>query len=203
MLARPLAKEAFLSEPGRTGEEDPEAGLREGCRRGERTAFEELYRAHGPRMKSIAMNLLRDVSDAEDAVQETFLKVYRSSGGFQGESRLSTWIYRILINSCYDAIRRRRRRREGRAPEENRRTLPETPGAASDSGLRLALEDSLARIPDRPRTVFLLAAVEGFTHREIGDILNISEGASRILLFEARRKLQALLAPAERRRALA
>lgn len=198
-----LAKEAFLREGDRAGEvEAREAALLEGCRRGDRAAFEELYLSHGERMKSVAWNLLGNRSDAEDAVQEAFLKVYRASAAFHGESRLSTWIYRILVNTCYDAIRRRRRRREDERPE-NAVVPIDPPGPGRDHPLRLTLEDSIARIPHRPRTVFLLAAVEGFTHREIGDILHISEGASRILLFEARRRLQALLAAPEPRRALA
>ena len=76
------------------------------------TAFEELYRSQGSRMKSVAMNLLGNTSDAEDAVQEAFLKLHRSWTSFKGESLLSTWLYRILVNTCYDMGRRRKRRPE-------------------------------------------------------------------------------------------
>ena len=86
--------------------------LLESCRRGDVAAFERLYRMHGERMKSVALNLLRRESDAEDAVQETFLKVYRGAASFRGGAALSTWIYRILVNTCYDLLRRRKRRPE-------------------------------------------------------------------------------------------
>ena len=69
-------------------------------------AFERLYETHGGRMKSVAMNLLGSAADAEDAVQEAFLKVYRSAAGFRGGSSVSTWIYRILVNTCYDLMRK-------------------------------------------------------------------------------------------------
>lgn len=107
---------------------DAERELLEGCRSGRMAAFEELFRTQSPRMKSLALNLLGNVSDAEDVVQETFLKVYRSIGSFKGESALTTWVFRILINNCYD-LRRRKQRRGGDQPElelgaEGTRILP-------------------------------------------------------------------------------
>jgi RNA polymerase sigma-70 factor (ECF subfamily) len=72
------------------------------CRRGDPAGYERLYRAHGGRMKSIAWNLLHNHEDAEDAVQETFLKVHRSIHTYSGQSSFSTWVYRILVNTCTD-----------------------------------------------------------------------------------------------------
>jgi len=70
--------------------------------------YERLYRAHGGRMKSIAWNLLHNHEDAEDAVQETFLKVHRSIHTYSGQSAFSTWVYRILVNTCTDYQRSRK-----------------------------------------------------------------------------------------------
>src|SRR5712691_3214544 len=89
-----------------------DAALAAACRRGDLRAYERLYELHGTRMKSLARNLLGNHTDAEDAVQETFLKVQRAIGGYSGKSAFSTWIFRILINSCYDMRRSRVRRRE-------------------------------------------------------------------------------------------
>jgi RNA polymerase sigma-70 factor (ECF subfamily) len=144
-------------------------------------------------MKSIACNLLGSVSDAEDAVQDTFLKVFRGASAFRGTARFSTWVHRILLNACYDAGRRRKRRPEGTEAPESADARLDLPAPGADHPLRLELEDSVARLPERPRTVFLLSAVEGFTHSEIGEILGVPEGTSRALLFEARRQLQRLL----------
>ena len=141
-------------------------------------------------MKSLAANLLRSASDAEDVVQDCFLKVFRGAAAFRGGARFSTWIYRILVNTCYDAMRRRSRR-----PAEGVAEGGEDVGLAGtvpaiDHPLRLDLERSVARLPEKARTVFLLSAVEGFAHGEIGEILGIPEATSRTLLFEARRTLQ-------------
>ena len=97
-----------------------EAELAEACRRGNVRAFERLYQLHSARMKSLAFHLLGSRADAEDTVQEAFLKVCRAAHGFEGNSSLSTWIYRILINCCYDAIRKRQRLAETAAPPDFR-----------------------------------------------------------------------------------
>jgi len=148
-------------------------------------------------MKSIARNLLGHESDAEDAVQEAFLKVYRGAGSFRGTSAVSTWIYRILVNVCYDALRRRKRRAEDALTIESPGSEQGPAGArtasSGDHPLRIAIEQGVARLKPRQRDVFLLSAVEGFSHREIADVLDIPEGTSRTLLFEAKRRLQELL----------
>ena len=198
-----LAKEEHLPESDRPGEPRPpeEESLLDGIRAGDVSAFERLYEVHGARMKSVAANLLGNAADAEDAVQETFLKIYRGAATFRGGSLLSTWIYRVLVNSCYDMMRRRRRRpvevaETGSAPHQAEFQAP-----ASDHPLRLALEASVNDLEPRRRSAFVLYAVEGFTHREVGEILGVPEGTSKALLFEARRDLQRrLAAPAGRAR---
>ena len=160
--------------------------LLEGCRQGSLPSFERLYQEHGTRMKSIALNLLGNVAEAEDAVQDTFLKVYRGISRFRGGSSLATWVYRILVNSCYDRMRRNRRRAE--APLPARLAMPAE--SESDHPLRLAIEAALRRLEERERAAFLLCEVEGFSHREASEILEVTENASRTLLFRARRKMQ-------------
>jgi len=161
--------------------------------------FEELYRSHGTRMKSVAYNILGNPSDAEDAVQEAFLRAYRGMAAFKGTAQASTWVYRILVNACHDIGRQRRRRRDETelVPEDQ---LPaSTEHAAADTPLRLTLEKAVAALRPRHRDVFLLFEVEGFLHREIAEILDIAEGSSKSLLFEARRELQSALGDARGR----
>jgi len=146
----------------------------------------ELYETHGGRMKSIAMNLLGNTTDAEDAVQEAFLRIHRAAAGFRGGSAVSTWAYRILVNVCYDAMRRGRRRPESPLPEET--ALPRS--ADADTPLRLAIEQSLTKLERRERSAFLLCEVEGLSHREAAEILDVNPNTSRTLLFRAKRKLQ-------------
>jgi RNA polymerase sigma-70 factor (ECF subfamily) len=162
-----------------------DATMAELCLRGDRLGFERLYRTHGARMKSIAWNMLRNHQDAEDAVQDTFLKVQRSIHTYNGRSSFSTWVYRILVNTCTDTQRSRQRQTE---------ELPENLTAReSNVPLRIALRRALGRLSEKHRAVFLLAEVEGFTHSEIASILDIPLGTSKGWLFEARRELQRLL----------
>ena len=174
--------------------QDLESELVEGCRSGSTPAFEKLYALQGARMKSVAFNILRNTHDAEDAVQNAFLNIYRNARGFRGKSAFSTWTFRILINTCRDLMRTRTRCNPEVAYElADTATGRIEPVPRTDHPLRLALESSLQKLSERRRVVFLLFEVEGFRHREIAEILRIPEGTSKTLLFEAKRELQRLL----------
>jgi RNA polymerase sigma-70 factor (ECF subfamily) len=137
-------------------------------------------------MKSIAWNMLRNQEDAEDAIQDTFLRVHRSLHTYNGQAQFSTWVMRILVNVCRDVQRARR-------PSEE---LPASlPGRPSPAPLRLALQRAIDVLNPKQRTVFVLAEVEGFKHAEIAHMLGIAVGTSKGLLWEARKTLQDLLAP--------
>jgi RNA polymerase sigma-70 factor (ECF subfamily) len=171
-----------------------DAELASACQSGDLRAFEQLYRLHGSRMKSVARNLLGTVSDAEDAVQDTFLKIQRSIASYRGQSSFATWSFRVLINTCYDARRSRLRKKEvaheepGEAP-----TRPEPRAASAHPALRIALERALAQLTRHQRDVFLLYEVEGFRHSEIATILEITETASKNTLFQAKKSLRQML----------
>lgn len=176
-----------------TTSEDAELAAR--CRAGDLSGYERLYALHGARMKNVARNLLGNSIDAEDAVQETFLKVQRSIAGFRGQSSFVTWAYRILINTCYDARRSRVRKKEvaNDDSEDSLRPEPRAPGA--HPSLRMALERALAGLTKHQRDVFLLYEVEGFHHAEIAGMLEITETASKNTLFQAKRNLRQVLEP--------
>jgi RNA polymerase sigma-70 factor (ECF subfamily) len=172
-----------------------DAALAAGCRSGDLRAYERLYAMHGTRMKNLARNVLGNTVDAEDAVQETFLKVQRRIAGFRGQSSFVTWTYRILINTCYDARRSRLRKREvaNDDPGETLRPEPRAPGA--HPSLRMALERALAKLTKHQRDVFLLYEVEGFRHSEIAGMLETTETASKNTLFQAKKNLRQMLEP--------
>jgi RNA polymerase sigma-70 factor (ECF subfamily) len=144
-------------------------------------------------MKNLARNLLGNSIDAEDAVQDTFLKVQRGIAGFRGQSSFLTWTFRILVNTCHDARRSRLRKKEvaSEDPDESPRPEPRAPGA--HPSLRLALERALEKLTRHQRDVFLLYEVEGFRHAEIAATLEITEAASKNTLFQAKRNLRLLL----------
>ena len=108
-------------------------------------------------MKSIAWQILGNRPDAEDAVQETFLKLYRGIDAFHGQSSIGTWLCRILINACHDVARKRKREAEPQTEEK-------TAGPKNQLPLKVALDDALRRIHPRHRMVFLLFEVEGLKH---------------------------------------
>ena len=171
-----------------------DAALASACQSGDLGAFERLYYLYSGRMKSMARNLLGSRSDAEDAVQDTFLKIQRSIHTFRGQSSLATWSFRILINTCYDARRSRMRKKEVAQEErEAESPRPEPRAPAAHPSLRLALERALAQLTRHQRDVFLLYEVEGFRHSEIAAVLEISETASKNTLFQAKKSLRQML----------
>ncbi len=162
--------------------------LASACAAGDSDVFAELYQTHSDRMKSIAYNHLGNVSDAEDAVQETFLKIHRAATTYTGEAAFSTWLYRILINTCYDALRRRQRRIQESPMEDVIADGRAT--AAIDDVKRIALKRMLGTLPEQRRSVFVLFEIEGLSHAEIAEILDISEGNSKWILFATKKQLQ-------------
>ena len=173
-----------------------DAELAAGCMAGDLNAYERLYRLQGARMKNLARNLLGSQTDAEDAVQDTFLKIQRGIKSFRGQSAFVTWTFRILVNTCYDLRRRRVRRKEHSQQEENEavpRPEPRAPGA--HPSLRMALERALQTLTQHQRDVFLMYEVEGFRHAEIATMLEISETASKNTLFQAKKNLRVMLEP--------
>jgi len=172
-----------------------DAALAAACRSGDLRAYERLYAMHGARMKNLARNVLGSPADAEDAVQDTFLKVQRSITSFRGQSSFATWTYRILINTCYDARRSRMRKKEvaNDDSEETPRLEPRAPGAHPT--LRMALERALGKLTRHQRDVFLLYEVEGFRHAEIAGMLEMTETASKNTLFQAKKNLRQMLEP--------
>jgi RNA polymerase sigma-70 factor (ECF subfamily) len=176
-----------------------DAALAAACRSGDLRAYEKLYSLHGSRMKNLARNILGSATDAEDAVQETFLKVQRGIGSFRGQSSFVTWTFRILVNTCYDARRSRLRKKEVATDDDQQRDdatpRPEPRAPVTHPSLRLALERALAKLTRHQRDVFLLYEVEGFRHAEISSMLEISEAASKNTLFQAKKNLRQMLEP--------
>ena len=176
-----------LSEPIPMASDDRR--LARGCAAGDTTVFEEIYQRFGERMKSVAWNHLGNVSDAEDAVQETFLKIHRSATTFTGEASFSTWAYRILVNTCYDVLRKRKRRIEETNLDDTVETAVRTAPNVDDNK-RIALRRMLDALPEQRRAVFTLFEIEGLSHAEIAAILGITEGNSKWILFATKKELQ-------------
>jgi RNA polymerase sigma-70 factor (ECF subfamily) len=192
-----VASSEVQGQEGPEGSGNPDdAAIAASCLGGDQGGYERLYRWQGTRMKNLARHLLGTQSDAEDAVQETFLKIQRSVGSFRGQSSFVTWAFRILVNTCHDLRRSRVRRKENAQGDSEELPPSQEPRAAvAHPTLRLALERALVRLTRHQRDVFLLYEVEGFRHSEIANMLEISEAASKNTLFQAKKNLRGMLEP--------
>ncbi len=150
-------------------------------------AFRALYRRHTPRLYQLTLRLAGgDRRDAEEAVQETWIRAAGKLEGFAWRSSLGTWLTGIAINVCRDRLRRERARP---------RPVPvapvfDEPAPARVDDRRLDLERAIASLPGRYRQVLVLHDVEGFTHQEIGQFLGIEAGTSKSQLFHARKAMR-------------
>jgi RNA polymerase sigma-70 factor (ECF subfamily) len=155
--------------------------------------FEDIYRQQAPRIYSLACRMAGSPEDGEDLLQEIFLQAYRKLGGFKGESTIGTWLYRLALNHCLDYVRSRQAKMSKLTESLDAQTAAE-PAARRDTPIaRLDLDRALERLPDGCREAFVLHDVEGFDHKEVGELLGIAEGTSKSQVFKARLKLRALL----------
>jgi RNA polymerase sigma-70 factor, ECF subfamily len=168
---------------------------------GDVDAFASIFKAHKSRVYSLCLRMTNNVAEAEDLAQDAFLVVFRKLSTFQGNSALSTWIYRIAVNTVLMRFRKK--------------TLPQislddpwssnadaTPApreyGAKDRNLagcidRLALIDAIKELPEGYRTIFLLHEVEGYEHGEIAELLGCSIGNSKSQLHKAKMRIRELL----------
>ena len=157
---------------------------------GDEAAFRLLYRRHTPRLLQLALRLLGgSEADAEDVVQDTWIKAVERLERFRWEAELSTWLHAIALNVSREALRRRGNRREVDWPEA------EEPAAAAppEHVEPLDLETAIAALPTGYRTVLVLHDVEGRTHEDIAAQLGVTPGTTKSQLFRARRAVRARL----------
>src|SRR5262245_32892753 len=171
-----------------------------------RERYAELVGRHQRRASRIAFHYMRDVAEADEAVQDAFVKAYSHLSSFREELPFEVWFTRILINGCLDRIKARTRRERWvtsmpDGPGGERDFAERTPGRgpspedqllARERGRRVAA--ALARLPDRQRTVFMLSHYEGCSSKEVSAITGLNESTVRVHLFRAIRKLRVLLA---------
>lgn len=171
------------------------------ARAGDRQAFGSLIRLHQSRVYACAVRMLGNRSEADDVAQETFLRAFRAIDGFDGRSELSTWLYRICVNLCLNAIRSRKRKGsedidDPRIPE------PKADSESSDADPRLALEraqtysrlaKAIEALSPTLRTTIVLVCIEGVPQKQVAETLGCSEGTVAWRVHEARSKLREAL----------
>jgi RNA polymerase sigma-70 factor (ECF subfamily) len=166
---------------------DDEA-LLERARNGDTAAFETLYRAFSPSVYGLCMRLARDSAEAQDCLQETFIRAWYRLDNFRGESRFSTWLHRIAVNEVLG-----RRRHEAVERRHLNAVDPSKRYTLDDSATLQDLEQAVRRLPDRARDVFVLRAIYGYTHEEIAVMLGVTVSTSKTQHYRARKLLMAAL----------
>lgn len=165
--------------------------LVQGCLDGDRRCQEGLYARYARRMYAVCLRYARHELEAQDLMQEGFIRVFEKLPSFRSEGSLEGWIRRIMVHSAINTYRRKSFTQERFGLEK----LPEEP-VPSDAMERLGAEELMSMVsalPDGYRMVFNLFAIEGFDHAEIADMLGCGESTSRSQLAKARRMLQSMI----------
>jgi len=163
------------------------------ARGGDAGAFGELVRRHEQAVRRLALGMLADEDEAEDAAQEVFVKAFRSLGKYRGDALFSTWLHRITVNQCMDVLRRRKRWRwlSLDAPADEQGREPPSPATSPEQATRGVEAKDLLRsllkgIPADHRAILLLRELEGLSYVEIAKTLDITLDAVRARLRRAR-----------------
>lgn len=157
---------------------------------GDTDAFERLYRRHAARIHSLSRRMIGD-DEADDATQDVFVRAWRKLGQFRGDSAFGTWLYRLAVNVILgrrQAAGMYRQRYGAGDPLETDRATPRP-----KHELRMDVEEAIQRLPRGAREVFVLHDVEGYTHEEIGALLEVTPGTSKSQLHRARMTMRQYL----------
>ncbi len=184
-----------------------EQALLRGLRAGDDAAYEQLVREHMPKLLAVARRLTGNDDDARDVVQDGFLQAFRAIGKFEGNSRIGTWLHRIVVNAALMKLRRARRKPESSIDQmlpaipkgEDMRPVSAWRDAPSDPierrETRRLIRASIDKLPEQYRTVLVLRDIEEMDTQEAADLLGISPGAVKTRLHRARLALRELLDP--------
>lgn len=184
-----------------------DATLVAAARSGDRAALEQLLRRHQPRIQAVCRRIAGGSRDADDAVQETLIKIVRSLDAFDGRSAFSTWAYRIATNTSLDELRRRSRRPALHVVDDDTDPRPEPADDLARRSVdavadRLALDAAIAALPDEYRVAVVLRDVADLDYDEIAEVLGVPVGTVKSRIARGRARLVDALGnpgPPERR----
>src|SRR5262249_22598263 len=169
------------------------------AQQGDSDAFAALFYAHRPRVYSLCLRMTNNTAEAEDLTQDAFLQVFRKLSTFRGDSALSTWLYRIAVNTVLMHFRKKALKQISLDEPYNqdarlvRREYGSRDGRLVGSVDRIALTRAIKELPVGYRTIFLLHEVEGYEHQEIAELLDCSVGNSKSQLHKAKLRIRELL----------
>lgn len=166
-----------------------ETDLISGCIRGDRLMQEELYNRFAGKMYAVCLRYSNNADDARDLLQEGFIKVYRNLHRFRAEGSFEGWIRRVFVNSSIEHFRKKSVQ-IATVTDREEGTIEDTDNSALDNLAERDIINLIQKLSPGYRTVFNLYVIEGYSHREIGEKLGISEGTSKSQLARARAILQ-------------
>jgi RNA polymerase sigma-70 factor (ECF subfamily) len=169
------------------------------ARKGDEAAFEELMRMHERQVLLTSLRLLGRMEDAQDAAQETFLKLYRNLRIFGSLAEIRPWLYRVTVNACHD-LARKRGLLAGDGPE---REIPVEDGGDERIGLeqqRVLLAEALTYLPEKERAAIVLREMEGLDTGEVAAILGSTPATVRTQVSTGRARLRGIVARLSRRK---
>lgn len=165
--------------------------------KGDGRAFEELIAPQEKRMYAVALRMCGNRDDAQDCLQDAMLRVFRALPNFKGESAFSTWAYRITVNACLDAIRRRKSKPnsslddlldEGYSPQADESETPEEQLLARER--KRTVMEAIEELPEDMRSAVVLRDVDGFSYEDIAKMLEINVGTVKSRISRARERLR-------------
>jgi RNA polymerase sigma-70 factor (ECF subfamily) len=155
---------------------------------GDPHAFGEIVRRHRDRLWAVALRTLGDREEAADALQDALLSAYRAADRFRGDSAVTTWLHRIVVNACLDRIRRRQARPTVPLPETD-----VTPAPMQDRETALVVRAALNQLPAEQRAALILVDVQGYPVAEAAGMLGVAEGTIKSRCARGRARLAVLL----------
>lgn len=172
----------------------PDDGLLRAHVNGDPDAFGELVRRHRDRLWAVAVRTLGDREEAADAVQDALVSALRSADRFRGDSAVTTWLHRIVVNACLDRARRRQARPTVPLPEsEIGAAAQRTAGSPYDSDTALTVWAALDQLPVDQRAALVMLDMQGYSVAEIATILGVAEGTVKSRCARGRARLAVLL----------
>lgn len=158
---------------------------------GDPEAFGELFRRHRDRMWAVALQTTRDPEMAADAVQEAFIAAFRRADSFRGESAVTTWLHRIVVNSCLDRLRRVKP--VVHVPDADLSVLADPHDHQHSVDVRLDVHAALGHLPENQRMALVLVDMHGLSIAEAADILDVAEGTIKSRCSRGRAAMVPLL----------
>ncbi|MDQ7907042.1 RNA polymerase sigma factor SigM [Phytohabitans sp. ZYX-F-186] len=165
---------------------------------GDQYAFAELFHRHRDRLWAVALRTLADREEAADALQDALLSAHRAAARFRGDSAVTTWLHRIVVNACLDRARRRQAHPtvplpDGSRAESDRPIAAEPAAPAVDHDTALDVRQALSQLPEEQRAALILVDVQGYPVAEVAVILGVAEGTVKSRCARGRAKLAVVL----------